>query len=375
MSINLGCCATVYFFLIIKFLFQRLVEAFNGPKMMCLLEHIRSPFQFQKLFRIKLPTFFKIKEILYVSDPNTAGWMPEIELLLFLFWLSGGLSYKKVEKLLDIPETLLQDMFQRVFDRFLKHVCEIIHFPKKNYEYLSKGFMQLTGSRIFGLTVGCLDAFHVYIAFPSQKDDLQYLNDNDEFSVQVQAVCDYRGAFMDIAVGFPGSMLKPHVLQCTPLYLGRFLPPPGFVLLSGRGYPCLQEPICIIPPFTDAKNREEVSFNKRHEVVHSVLKKSVGQMFDRWRRIFSKPIMYPLSDITNIIIACAMIHNIGLEMDDVWPKKTAVDFSINQEHLSLVEGQTSGDITQRGIAQHSVPQEILSKPLELPSISSEDEEI
>lgn len=323
--------------------------------MLCLLEHIRSPYQFQKLFRIKLPTFFKIKEILYADD---SGWMPDIELLLFLFWLSGGLSYKKVEKLLGISQFILTNMFQDVFDRFLKYVCQVIHFPKEKYGYLSKGFIKVTGNHIFGLTVGCLDAFHVLISFPSQKDDLQYLNDKNEFSVQVQTVCDYRGALMDIAVGFPGSMLKPHVLQCTPLYLGRLLPPPGYVLLSGRGYPCLQEPVCIIPPFIDCDTLEKQTFNMHHEKVHSVLKMSIGQMFDRWRRIFSKPIMYPLSDITNIIIACAMIHNIGLEMEDIWPKETVVNFSVNQEHLSLVEGQTTGEITQKHMAQHTVKYDI-----------------
>lgn len=323
--------------------------------MLCLLEHIRSPWQFQKLFRVKLQTFFKIKDTLYSKDPSSSGWMPEIEILLFLFWLSGGLSYKKVEKHLGISEAILSSMFQGVFDRFLKHVCQVIRFPKDSYKHIGKGFKKMTGIHIFGLVTGCLDVFHVSVAFPSQKDDLQYLNDKNEFSVQVQTVCDHRGVLMDIAVGFPGSMLKPHVLQCTPLYLGRLLPPTGYVLLSGRGYPCLQEPICIIPPFTNISNREKKTFNKHHEMVHSVLKKSIGQMFDRWRRIFSKPIMYPLSDITNIIIACAMIHNIGLEAGDVWPKKTPVNFSVNQEYLSLVEGQVSGEITQRNLAQHTVP--------------------
>lgn len=322
--------------------------------MLCLLEHIRSPCQFQKLFRVKLQTFFKIKETLYSKDPSSSGWMPEIEILLFLFWLSGGLSYKKVEKHLGISESILSSMFQGVFDRFLKHVCQVIRFPKDNYKHISEGFQKLTGIHVFGLVLGCLDVFHVSVAFPSQKDDLQYLNDKHEFSVQVQTVCDHRGVLMDIAVGFPGSMLKPHVLQCTPLYLGRLLPPTGYVLLSGRGYPCLQEPICIIPPFTNLANREKKSFNKHHETVHTVLKKSIGQMFDRWRRIFSKPIMYPLSDITNIIITCAMIHNIGLEAGDVWPKKTPVNFSVNQEYLSLVEGQVSGETTQRHLAQHTV---------------------
>lgn len=339
--------------------------------MMCLLEHIRSPLQFQKLFRIKLPTFFKIKELLYTRDSNPVGWMPEIELLLFLFWMSGGLSYKKVEKLLNISEALLRNMFQNVFDRFLKYVCDAINFPKKNHKYLSEGFSKLTGCHIFGLTVGCLDAFHVSIAFPSTKVDLQYLNDKNEFSVQVQAVCDYRGALMDIAVGFPGSMLKPHVLQCTPLYLGRLLPPLGFVLLSGRGYPCLQEPICVIPPFADSKIHEREVFNEHHKKVHAVFKKSIGQMFDRWRRIFSKPIMYPLPDVTNIIIACAMIHNICLEMGDVWPKETAVNFSVNHEHLYLVEGQTSGDMTRNSIAKQIIPIE-LPAPI-FASDSSEDE--
>lgn len=323
--------------------------------MMLLLDHIRSPIQFQKLFRVKLPTFFKIKDTLYSSNSEPSNWMPEIELLLFLFWMSGGLSYKKVEKHLGMPEPVLYSMIQGVIDRFLKHVCRVIQFPKEDYSHISEGFRKLTKVNIFGLVVGCLDAFHVAIDFSSQKEDLQYLNDENEFSVQVQTVCDHRGAFMDIAVGFPGSMLKPHVLQCTPLYLGRLLPPAGHMLLSGHGYPCLQEPICIIPPFADNKARERKAFNKCLIKVHCVLRKSIGQMLDRWRRIFSRPIMYPLLDVTNIIIVCAMIHNIALDMKDIWPKKSGVNFCVNQEYLSLVEGQTSGEVTQRNMALHAAP--------------------
>ncbi|XP_035212708.1 uncharacterized protein LOC118186692 isoform X1 [Stegodyphus dumicola] len=244
---------------------------YNIKKLKQMIEYTHSPQQFYELFHVSLPAFLRMRDILYKQDLEPSGWIPEIELLLFLFWLSSGSSFRKTSSFCGISVPSLNKIFQDIFNKFLANLSNVIQFQKTDTEYLCAGFQKLTSCHIFGLVMGCLDTYHVPINLKSK--DKHYINNTQNTSIQVQVVCDYNGAFIDIAIGFPGGMLKSHVLQCTPLYLEALMPAKGFVLLSGSGFPCLQQPICLIPPFSNADDPVKERFNSCQQKVHSVIKK------------------------------------------------------------------------------------------------------
>ena len=67
----------------------------------------------------------------------------------------------------------------------------------------------------------------------------------------MQAICDAKGTFLDIYVGYPGSVHDTRVMKNSVFYLTARYPPPGYVLLGDGGYPCLQTPICLLTPFKE----------------------------------------------------------------------------------------------------------------------------
>lgn len=63
-----------------------------------------------------------------------------------------------------------------------------------------------------------------------------YRNRNLFVSIQLQAVCDHAGRFIDVFVGFPGSVQNTRVLRYSHLYRCATYPPPGTFLLNDGGY-------------------------------------------------------------------------------------------------------------------------------------------
>ncbi|XP_022081680.1 putative nuclease HARBI1 [Acanthaster planci] len=67
------------------------------------------------------------------------------------------------------------------------------------------------------MAAGRTDGTHVKIMPPgSRRED--YLNRKFFHSINMQAVCDHRGVFLDVFAGYPGSVRDSRVLKCSPLY-------------------------------------------------------------------------------------------------------------------------------------------------------------
>jgi hypothetical protein len=100
---------------------------------------------------------------------------------------------------------------------------------------------------------------HIRIHCPVDKHD-EYIN-HKIYSIQLQAVADSFGLFMDVFIGFPGSVHDTRVLKNSPLYRNiNNYPPLNYYLLGDSGYPCRLAPIAIMTPFK-SPNRQQKQFN------------------------------------------------------------------------------------------------------------------
>ena len=98
------------------------------------------------------------------------------------------------------------------------------------------------GSAAFNRVVGSIDGCHVRVKPPSQDADC-YLNRKLFYSVQLQAVVDQTAKFLDVCLGYTGSVHDSRVLKNSPLYLEKHYPPPGYCLIGDGWYPCLSYPM------------------------------------------------------------------------------------------------------------------------------------
>ncbi|XP_054716655.1 uncharacterized protein LOC129226089 isoform X2 [Uloborus diversus] len=325
-------------------------ECFYSSNLNELLEYVRSPTLFHKTFRVTLPAFLELKNLLYDDDAGHIKYIPEIDLLVFLFWLSDGASYEKVSEFLNVPVSTLQDKTDEILQKFASKMSHVIRFPKENICEIGKNFQKIAACHAFGLVIGCLDAYHVRIQPTSRINKTEFLNSENELSVQVQVVCDHKGSIMSLDVGFPGSWTKLQILQQTPLYLNNTVPD-GHILLAGIDYPCLLQPVCVLPPYALCDNILKERFNEHLCKANSVLTYSVGQLFARWRRLFSKPLNLSLSVITKTIIACSVIQNISMQKGDPWPEEEPVVFLCDKFKQNEIDDLVSGEKTRKQISE------------------------
>ena len=166
---------------------------------------------------------------------------------------------------------------------------------------------------------GCIDGTHVPILRPV-KDPQDYFCYKMFHSLNVQAVCDYRGIFMDVECRWPGSvhdakvfanssfskklvsgqMPKTHVSVCFPG--SETLP--NYVI----GDPAYSlTPFCMKEYDTCASN-EQVMFNALLRAARNPIECAFGRLKARWS-ILTKKVDLKIESVPVVVYACFVLHN------------------------------------------------------------------
>ncbi len=163
---------------------------------------------------------------------------------MFLYWLAHAASYRVVSLAFDIPKSTVHDIVHRISRAVIGILRRVIVLlTPDDLEEVGSGFAQLAGSPAFRMVAGAIDGCHIRIK-PPASDAPCYFNRKLFHSVQLQAITDHKGKFVDIFVGYPGSVHDARVLKNSPLYTGRLYPPAGKCILGDGGYPCLHAVQC-----------------------------------------------------------------------------------------------------------------------------------
>ncbi|KAL1276531.1 hypothetical protein QQF64_036154 [Cirrhinus molitorella] len=145
-----------------------------------------------------------------------------------------------------------------------------------------------------------------------------YLNRKLFYSIQLQALCDHQGKYLDIFVGFPGSVHDSRVLRNSPIYLKALYPPEGYHILGNGGYPCLIQLISLVTPFREPlQNEVQRHFNHHHAKAQSIVERSFGSLKTQWRSLFFKALEVKPEFAPEVITCCTILHNICLTNGDI----------------------------------------------------------
>lgn len=172
----------------------------------------------------------------------------------------------------------------------------------------------------FGMTqaFGCIDGTHIPIKCPSENSQ-DFFCYKQFFSLSVQAVCDYKGMFMDVECRWPGSVHDAKVfanssinakLRNNKLPTAFQTPVPGGVkipnyLIGDPAYPLL--PFCMKEYETCASN-EQVIFNNMLRSARNPIECAFGRLKARWA-ILNTKMDIKLDLVPTIIYACFVLHN------------------------------------------------------------------
>lgn len=160
--------------------------------------------------------------------------------------------------------------------------------------------------------IGCVDGTHIPIRSPGGQDAELYRCRKGYFSINVMGVCDASLKFTNIVVNWPGSAHDSRIFNesrlCEALKEGRYR---GF-LLGDNGYACRPY---LLTPFLTPLTEKETRYNAAHIKTRNVIERAFGVLKRRFA-ILSIPGRTKLANTENIIVACAVLHNIAINNID-----------------------------------------------------------
>lgn len=307
---------------------------------------------FERHFRISRTTFRRISSIF--TRPRASGWSRELELLIFLHWLAMGTSYRAIANTFGIPRSTIHGVVYRYVNNFANQLSMLIQPPQTEAKLrtVTEGFARLCSSESFGAAAGVIDTCRITTS-------------SGETSVLVQALCDSRGHFLDFSMGYPTSMDPADVFQASPLYEKASYPPQGYFLIAGEGYPCLVEPLTVMPPFRKPLQDEaEASFNAICNRSLTVLHDALAQITARWRLVFERRLSTVRQRTAKVVAICAMIHNLCVDENDVWfdpPDEVPLCIEPAGDFSWCVPGDEEMDDEEGLIARSNLAQAILTE--------------
>ena len=179
---------------------------------------------------------------------------------------------------------------------------------------------------------GCIDGTHIKIKAPS-VDSSSYYNYKNYHSLNVQAICDEKGVFMDVDCRWPGAAHDAKVFASSAINqrmknkdipeIFNYLVPgeekvPNY-LIGDPAYPLLPN---VMKEYAKCENNAQVVFNNMLRSARNPIECAFGRLKAKWA-ILSSTILLDLEYVPELIMACFVLHNfIALKNDD--PEEEAV---------------------------------------------------
>ena len=167
----------------------------------------------------------------------------------------------------------------------------------------------------FPNVVGCIDGTHIPILKPKEYE-WQYLNRKMYHSINVQAVCDSQGKFINMVVKHPGSAHDSFILQNSQLWTYMEANNDIGFILGDSAYPCKR---WLMTPLSSPENQSERRYNYSHKRTRVLIENAFGV----WKRRFAvlnTPNRRKIQNIACDIRSTAILHNFAKHNNDPVPE-------------------------------------------------------
>ena len=234
-------------------------------------------------------------------------------------------------------------------------VCEIVHETCQCIlDVLMKDYIKFpSGDRLdrtvnefkvkWGVPqcIGAIDGCHVPISAPSHLHT-DYYNRKGWYSMLIQGLVDANYCFLDVCVGWPGSVHDARVFANSVLYNEiehNYILTNSTMIVSGVHIPIYMigdsaYPLktWVMKPFAHNTDLNEQQRNYNYRVCRARIVSEIafGRLKARWRRLLKRNDM-SIENIPNVITAACVLHNIC---------------EIHREHFNDAWLQTSEEYTQ-----------------------------
>ena len=170
----------------------------------------------------------------------------------------------------------------------------------------------------------CIGGSHIPIIAPSENP-LDYYNRKGYHSVILQALVDHEYRFLDVYVGWPGSVHDARVLANSTLYrncesgmlphwprtIGNTTVP--LLILGDPAYPLKS---WLMKPFCDTGlTARQRKFNYQLSRARVVVENAFGRLKGRWRSLMKRN-DNNIKFVPKLVTACCVLHNLCEQYGD-----------------------------------------------------------
>ncbi|XP_071577182.1 putative nuclease HARBI1 [Temnothorax nylanderi] len=220
-------------------------------------------------------------------------------------------SYRDVADRFGITLSALYNIISRVTDFILTLANDVIRYPNAAEKAETAAFYQNTKG--FPGIIGAIDGSHIRIDRPAEDPD-SYINRKQYFSVNLQGTVNHEMKFLDVFIGYPGSVHDARVFRNSPLYRDlRELCTDNYHLLGDSAYPCL---IGLMVPYRDNGHltRAQRTFNRKLSSCRVIIENAFGCLKQRFRQLYHLKLR-DIGRIVSVIHACCVLHNMASARD------------------------------------------------------------
>lgn len=163
-----------------------------------------------------------------------------------------------------------------------------------------------------------VDGSHIPI-IPPHDSPMDYYNRKGFHSIVLQALVDHENRFMNVHVGWPGSVHDARILSNSEVFMkgetGTLVPqsvgilagvPVPVVILGDPAYPLL--PWLIKPYPGPGLSTKAKKFNTRLSRARVVVECAFGRLKGRWRSLLKRNDVR-IDHMTTLVTACCILHN------------------------------------------------------------------
>lgn len=277
--------------------------------------------EFQKTFRLDRFAFMFVANAIRESverQPGARGPEPmecERSLAICLLHLAHGYTYHTVCTNLrnGLCEATVGRTVRLVTRAIVLNLKHLIHFPRTEAGRSAIASVFELRSLIPNI-LGAIDGTHVRVS-PKRREQLSYINRKGYYSVLVSAVCDYRGYFMSVDLGFPGKMGDSRALQLSPLWTTAWemFGKHGYYLYGDSGYPLL---MWLLVGFRGLATctAEQLKFNQYGSRARVIIECAFGKVKGQWRCLMGGLRTRSWDDWNVTILACFILHNVTIRL-------------------------------------------------------------
>lgn len=275
-------------------------------------------------FRMSKQSFIKLCDLLrgYLEKQTTTFRLPisvEKQVGMFLYYIADEGRLRKTGNAFGVAKSTTSKVIRQVGNVISMHLAkDYIALPKTDQE--TKLFVsRFHDAHGFPQCMGAIDGTHVGIAKPKDSASV-YINKSSTYSLNIQAICDYRYCFLDVVIRWPGCVhdarmfansrlnqkLKDGLIPRCPATIVKDEPAVPVCILGDPAYPLM--PYLMKEFVGGGQTTDEQFYGYRLSSARMAIECAFGRLKGRFGCL-RRNMDINLKDLPAIIHSCFILHN------------------------------------------------------------------